>query len=92
MIIHHKDILVDGYPYKVSLTKLIGKPIKDIQGVITNQLGGATFEMLYIIFEDDTRLMCEGEHDQPYLVEYGTDQPNFDDATLERLMKEADED
>lgn len=48
--------------------------------------------MLYIIFEDDTRLMCEGEHDQPYLVEYGTDQPNFDDATLERLMKEADED
>jgi hypothetical protein len=83
------DIRVDGTDHTFSLVKLVGKPIKDIVGYLSGELGGATFNLTEVIFEDGTTLGVEGGHYFPYLVEFGTTpQPNFDEETLERLLEE----
>jgi hypothetical protein len=69
---------------------LIGKPIKDIRGYISEELGGATWKLTKIEFEDGTFLGVEGEHDFPYLVEWIVNQPNFDEETLLRIAEESD--
>lgn len=79
--------------FEIGLSKLIGKPIKEIHGLLTHEFGDVTFEMTRIEFEDGSELGCEGEHDLPYLVEYRMyQQPNFDDETLNRLYKEQEDD
>lgn len=82
-----KDVLIDGSNYEISLFKLIGKKIKDITGSITKEFGDPTFKMYKVVFEDDTFMVCEGEHDLPYLTEWG-EQPNFDEETLEAIYSE----
>lgn len=86
------DITVPGRTsgtFRVSLSKLIGKPVKDVRGYLSNIGGGITFKLTEIEFDDGTFLSVEGEHDFPYLTEYGrTSQPNFDEPTLVRLYEE----
>jgi len=78
--------------YEISLTKLIGKPIADVRGYLTAEFGEPIFKMTKVEFEDGTFLGCEGEHDLPYLVNWGrTEQPNYDAETLERLYDEDDD-
>lgn len=87
-----KDILIEGSTYESSLTRLIGKTIKDIRGYISDPYGGgASFKLTKIEFEDGTFLGVEGEHDYPYLVRYGDEQPNYDEETLERLYHDEEE-
>ena len=89
-MITHQDIKVSESTFRISLSKLIGKQIKDITGYLSGELGGVSFKVSDIILEDDTRISVEGEHDFPYLVSCGrTAQPNFDDDTLQRLRDEA---
>ena len=74
--------------YEIGLTKLIGKPIKEVRGYLSMAFGyDAVFLMTKIEFTDGTFLDCEGEHDCPYLVEYDK-QPNFDQETLNELYQE----
>lgn len=87
-MITDNDIRAEGETYLRSLTKLVGKPIKDIHGYIADIGGGATFKLSKVILEDGTKLGIEGEHDFPYLVEWDS-QPNFDEDTLQRLYDEA---
>lgn len=85
---HMVDVKVSDY--EIGLTKLIGKPIKEIKGYLSQQFGpDATFKITGIVFEDDTEMDVEGEHDFPYLTEYRSQpQPNFDQDTLNRLYEE----
>jgi hypothetical protein len=85
------DINIEGSDYLISLHKLIGKPIKDIQGYLTSEFGDVTFKMSKVEFADGTFLGCEGEHDLPYLVGFD-EQPNFDDETLQELYDQEKED
>lgn len=79
------DIKVEGSTYRLSLTKLMGKQIKDIHGYLSSELGDPVFKMINVVFEDGTKLGAEGEHDFPYLV---GEQPNHNEETLERLYAE----
>lgn len=53
----------------VSLVKLTGKKIKDIEGYISKE-GDAIFALHRVSFEDDTYIFFEGEHDLAYLYPY----------------------
>lgn len=88
----HADLLVKGSTYQISLTKLTGKAIKDITGYLENEFGEPSFKVCQIVMEDGTLIGVEGEHDFPYLVEYGRmTQPNMDSDTLDRLYEESQE-
>lgn len=87
-VIQLSDIRVEGSIYHISLAKLIGKPVVDIHGLLTNEFGDATFMLTSVQFADGTMLEVEGEHDLPYLVEGRHKQPNFDEETLNRLHEE----
>jgi hypothetical protein len=76
--------------YEISLVKLVGKDIKDVYGYLSDIGGGVTFKLTRIAFVDSTMLRVEGEHDFPYLVNHGEEQPNFDDETLGRLYNESE--
>lgn len=83
------EVTVAGSDYRISLRKLVGVPIVDIVGYITDEFGDATFKMCGVVFENGTRLVCEGEHDLPYLTGFGINEPpNFDDETLQALYDE----
>lgn len=69
-MIRKEDVLVDGSDWFVSLTKLTGKTIKDIEMYPSMEFGEATLKVCWVIFEDGTRLWVEGEHDFPYVVDY----------------------
>lgn len=85
-MITYNDIKVGGF--EISLSKLVGKQVKDIRGYLSKEFGDVVFKMTSIVLEDDTKMGCEGEHEFPYLVQYNASkQPNFDDATLERLYE-----
>ena len=84
------DVLIDGSDYEISLTKLVGKHIKDIGGYISQCVDGdLVFKLTELTFEDDTKLWFEGEHDFPYLDELNRcPQPNFNIETFETLYAE----
>lgn len=51
----------------VSLQKLTGKTIKDIEGSVSNLWHAVpVFNMYKVIFTDDTYMFMEGEHDLAY--------------------------
>ena len=83
-----KDIKVEGSRYRSSLSKLVGKKIKDVHGFISAGLGDPVFKLSVVVFEDDTVLQVEGEHDFPYVV---GNQPNCDEETLYSLYSEEED-
>lgn len=72
----------------ISLSKLIGKTVSDIHGYLSMETGEVCFLITSVRFSDGTGMGVEGEHDFPYLTDYGTTQPNFDQETLDRLYQE----
>ena len=50
-------------------SELVHKAIKDIGGYVTTEFGDdvPVFKISKIIFEDDTSIWVEGEHDIPYI-------------------------
>lgn len=86
------DIRVPNSKYRISLLKLIGKGIADIQGSLSREYGDISFVLSNIVFDDGTEMGIEGEHDFPYVTEFSPQpQPNFDEETLERLYLEDNE-
>lgn len=86
------DILIEGDDYDISLSKLVGKTIKDVVGYITTEYGSAMFKLSYIVFEDGSQVGVEGEHDLPYVIEYAKwPMPNLDDDLLNELKEQYDD-
>ena len=74
----------DGSEFHLSLNKISGKKIKDIYGYVSNEFGEPSFVISGIIFEDNSTIGVEGEHDYPYLADY-------DNSLAEVLEKIASE-
>lgn len=83
--IQYKDLIINDY--EISLTRLTGKPIHDLYGYLVDAEGVVVMKLTKVVFTDGTALGVEGDHDLPYLVEYDTPQPNYDEETLERLYE-----
>jgi len=81
-----KEVTVDD---SISLSKLTGKPIKDVLGYISMEFGEPAFKLVKVILEDDTAFWCEGEHDMPYLTDgYGEKAAMFDSDELQAIYDE----
>ena len=59
----------DKWDYTLSLVKLAGKKIVDIEGHIDTE-GDPVFGISKVVFDDGSYLWAEGEHDRPYLYDY----------------------
>lgn len=72
--------------YEIGLTKMVGKKVKEVHGYISIEFGEPTFKMTKIEFDDGSFVGCEGEHDFPYLVNYGQVN-NLEEGVLEGINK-----
>jgi hypothetical protein len=87
--ITYKEVSIGRY--EASLSKLVGKSIKDVIGYFSSLDGTPSFKVTHIIFADDSEVGVEGEHDFPYIVTFAKwEQSNLDEDTLERLDNEQD--
>lgn len=86
--ITYQDIKIEG-EHTISLLKLIGKQVKDIRGYLTGEFGDVVFQVTEIVFDDDSEVGVDGEHEIAYITTYAKwNQPNMDEFTLERLYGE----
>lgn len=73
----------------ISLSKLLGKQVKDVHGFITKEFDDPVFEICWIVLDDDTEVGCEGEHDLPYIIPIRDTNPRLsDDDLLNDLYKQ----
>lgn len=84
------DVTVEGKDYEISLARLTGVSITDIQGYLSDPYGVApVFRINTIHFADGTHIWVEGEHDFPFLVyserRKDLNVPNLDSETIEDL-------
>lgn len=86
-----KEIRPDDKPddYTVSLTKLMGVPIKDILVSLSSEYGDVTLKLSQVVLEDGRTFFCEGEHDHPYLSDYAR---ILDTDELEAMFREENPD
>lgn len=65
----YKDVQseVDNDGGWISLEKVVGKKIKEVQGYLSSEFGDPVFQLFRIYFEDGSSCFVEGEHDMPYL-------------------------
>jgi hypothetical protein len=87
MAIKIEDVRVEGHGYYLSLSKIIGKSIKDIYGYISLEFGDPSFKLTRIVFDDDSALGVEGEHDHPYPVLMTRDDPFQFEEKLDALSE-----
>lgn len=62
-----KDVLFDGKDSFISLNKLTGKTVSDIEIILSTEFGYPSIQLFRIHFSDATSTFVEGEHDHPYL-------------------------
>jgi hypothetical protein len=83
----HKEF----YASFLSLSKLLGQPIKDILGYVSTDLSGdPQFKLCFIILVDGSEIGVEGEHDFPYVYS-DEESHNLSEETLQEIYDE-DED
>lgn len=84
------DVTPDNGEGVVSLTKLTGKRISEVVGVIRHVDGhGAQFLVMRLDFTDGSHLNVGSLHDTPILAPgRGLSQPGFDAETLDALAVE----
>lgn len=75
---------VDNDINLISLEKLAGVKIKEIQGHVVNEFGDPTFKLFRICFENGDSCFVEGEHEFPYLTEI----KSINDEELEKMCEE----
>ena len=86
------DTKLNGNDTMTKLEELVGKKIKSIDGYISHEFDDPVFKLSKIIFEDDTFLWTEGEHDIAYVYNYGTDDILTDEMMEKAHAKEEAED
>lgn len=69
--IKFSDVRAEDQDYRISLGKVTGQKVKDIQGSVTIEFGEPYFQIYAVILEDGTEIGVEGEHDIAYLTAYG---------------------
>ena len=74
----------------LSLLKIVGKKVKDITGYVSMEFGSPVFKVSFLVFEDDTELWFEGEHDFPYVTNSAVDL--LDDDLLQEIYDAENED
>lgn len=71
----------------LSLAKLCGKTIADVEVSLSTEFGDVGLKLKRITFTDGTQLWCEGEHDHPYVTD-GTEPVLPSEEVLNELYKE----
>ena|ERR1035437_7117093 len=89
-----KDVRPDGPAgpgglYHVSFSRLVGVPIKDILVSLSNEWGDVGITLSQVVLKDGRTFFCEGEHDHPYLADYGH---ILDTDELEAMYREENPD
>jgi hypothetical protein len=77
----------ENKPY-ISLSKLVGKEISDIQCRISMEFGSPSIVMFKIVFKDGSGLYCEGEHDFPFVTNIGREGILPSEEELETIYDE----
>jgi nucleotide-binding universal stress UspA family protein len=67
---NRKPFLVggDSYDWLLSLSKLAGSEVVDVTVTTSREFGEPVVVLHSIVFNNDTELFVEGEHDMPYLA------------------------
>lgn len=63
----NEHLALEGSDYQMSLSKLLGQPIKDIGGYISMEFDVPVFKLTQIVLVDGTCIWVQGEHDIAYL-------------------------
>jgi hypothetical protein len=80
--------LSEGSDWLFSLSKLVGKKVVDVVGYPSDPFGDTPlFKIVEIIFEDETAVSVEGEHDVPYLPA-DDELNNMDEQTLQGFIED----
>lgn len=89
-----EEVTIDGKSDgNISLVKLTGLKIKDIQCWISNEFGDPVLQVSRIVFENDVTVWMEGEHDMPYIgCDGGIEELKEDYLNAINPNKEDDED
>ena len=77
--------LIGTNDYELSLSKILGKSIKDIAGYVDHNFDEPVFKITELHFDDGTILNVNGEHDIAYL-------PFGDDEKYDELISELGDD
>lgn len=85
----HAEHLAPGTT-NLSLSSVLGKKVTDIQGYISMEFGDPVFSISKIIFEDNSSMSVEGEHDMAYLC-YDDHVSGFTDEDLLALCDPEDD-
>ena len=88
-----EDALTGEDRYTISLVKLTGLKIVDIEGFVSwdDNAGEPALKLTEVIFEGGYKVDVEGEHEFPYLSTYGDNlPPNLDDETICELYNESE--
>jgi hypothetical protein len=80
-----KDVEISKWV--LSLNKLTGLKVKDIEINISMRFGTPVIQLEHIVFNDGTKIECAGEHEIAFLYEE-CPLNNCDSETLEDLYKE----
>jgi len=89
MKINFKDVITnDGRGWdNISLSKLTGQHIKDVECYLSTEFGEPTLVVTNITLGNGDKIHMGGEHDMPY-IEATDKKYNLDDETLESLWKQ----
>lgn len=88
MKIKLEDVSVqDGDWTQISLAKLTGRHIKDIQGYISKEYDEPVFNISRIVLGNGKHLWVGGEHDMAF-IEDDDESLNLDEDTLEELYRQ----
>lgn len=86
-----KNTYISGDGASFSLSKFVGKKVVDILGYPADPFGGIPlFKINQIVFDDDSTVWVEGEHDVAYLSAMDEMQ-NMDQDTLQAFIDEGNE-
>lgn len=78
----------DGSRYpNLSLAKLCGKTIADVEVSLSSEFGEVGLKLKRIVFTDGSKLWVEGEHDHPYVTD-GTEPILPSEEVLSALNEE----
>lgn len=83
------DYRIGDSTYKLSLSKLVNKQIKDIIGwPNASDFGGTVLTVKEIIFEDGTKLVLNAEHGHPFIMAEQDGFPTLRETSLDDLKEQ----
>lgn len=86
------EVLTGEDNYTISLVKLTGQAIADVEGYLSEGFGDTSFKLTHIVMANGSRIDVEGEHDLPYLSlsSANEEELNLSHETLNTLQEESE--